>query len=472
MVPSWCFGEQERDTGCHGQPGAKENGCPLTSSMLVLPLALVLPCQLGRRENGCPLTPSMLVLLLALVRADVVTVEIPEALIDGDIPANAAAYCRQHDLGPTPRGVACADAVLLDAGASLGRRSLARAARGDADGAVEDARRRTEIARQDADAWRQYGLALLDRNHEGDARDAVEALEVAVEGDPTDLGAAHSLARARALTKPPAALRVATFASAETCGLRRLLTSARHHHVEVDVLGANRTWYNGLKLELLRDFCASLSEDTLVVAVDGYDVIVTGGRGRVANRVQQLLKRHPGRVVASADQTFYFRGADERCVGAHYPAGAQPYRFLNSGGLAGRAGDLEKVAARALRDAEGWDGVSDQTLLHRRFLAEAAPCDGDGVRRNPCGTDVPCAARTLALDHFQELFGNTGGRAFLRDFGVVGGLLRNALTDTLPSFLHCPGERRFRAEFDRLAALGLPGVAPCGDGAAAAGDPG
>ena len=183
----------------------------------------------------------MLVLLLALVRADVVTVEIPEALIDGDIPANAAAYCRQHGLGPTPRGVACADAVLLDAGASLGRRSLARAARGDADGAVEDARRRTEIARQDADAWRQYGLALLDRNHEGDARDAVEALEVAVEGDPTDLGAAHSLARARALTKPPAALRVATFASAETCGLRRLLASARHHGVDVDVLGANRT---------------------------------------------------------------------------------------------------------------------------------------------------------------------------------------------------------------------------------------
>ena len=196
------------------------------------------------------MTPSMLVLLLALVRADVVTVEIPEALIDGDIPANAAAYCRQHGLGPTPRGVACADAVLLDAGASLGRRSLARAARGDADGAVEDARRRTEIARQDAAAWRQYGLALLDRNHEGDARDAAAALELAVAGDPTDLGAAHSLARARALTKPPAALRVATFASAETCGLRRLLASARHHGVDVDVLGgANRTWLCGNQVQ-------------------------------------------------------------------------------------------------------------------------------------------------------------------------------------------------------------------------------
>ena len=376
-----CDAPRERDWMQRGQP-REENGCPLTPSMLVLLLALG---QLGRHDHGCPLTPSMLVLLLALVRADVVTVEIPEALIDGDIPANAAAYCRQHDLGPTPRGVACADAVLLDAGASLGRRSLARAARGDADGAVEDARRRTEIARQDADAWRQYGLALLDRNHEGDARDAAAALELAVAGDPTDLGAAHSLARASPArgAKPPAALRVATFASDDACGLRRLLASARHHHVEVDVLGANRTWYNGLKLELLRDFCASLSEDTLVVAVDGYDVVVTGGRGRIATRIQQLLERHPGRVVASADQTFYFRGADERCVGAHYPAGAQPYRFLNSGGLAGRAGDLEKVAARALRDAEGWDGVSDQTLLHRRFLAEAAPCDDEGRPAQP-----------------------------------------------------------------------------------------
>ena len=182
----------------------------------------------------------MLVLLLALVRADVVTVEIPEALIDGDIPANAAAYCRQHGLGPTPRGVACADAVLLDAGASLGRRSLARAARGDADGAVEDARRRTEIARQDAAAWRQYGLALLDRNHEGDARDAAAALELAVEGDPTDLGAAHSLARARALTKPRRGaagrdlrVRGTTCVDVLGCGACAQGVGAADHHVEV-----------------------------------------------------------------------------------------------------------------------------------------------------------------------------------------------------------------------------------------------
>jgi hypothetical protein len=221
----------------------------------------------------------MLVLLLALVRADVVTVEIPEALIDGDIPANAAAYCRQHDLGPTPRGVACADAVLLDAGATLGRRSLARAARGDADGAVEDARRRTEIARQDAAAWRQYGLALLDRNHEGDARDAAAALELAVAGDPTDLGAAHSLARARALTKPPAALRVATFASAETCGLRRLLASARHHGVDVDVLGANRT--GCVEIKFKRPSIRGLSRSERGAALWIRSRVSLGGRVRV-----------------------------------------------------------------------------------------------------------------------------------------------------------------------------------------------
>ena len=312
----------------------------------------------------------MLVLLLALVRADVVTVEIPEALIDGDIPANAAAYCRQHGLGPTPRGVACADAVLLDAGASLGRRSLARAARGDADGAVEDARRRTEIARQDAAAWRQYGLALLDRNHEGDARDAAAALEVAVAGRP-DRPGRGALARARASLNEAARgaagrdLRVRRNAGCGACSRRRGTTawtsrSARTARDCVEIsssalqfveVGATwirssvseerrvrvwaeksdslvdfhtGTWSNGLKLELLRDFCASLDEDTLVVAVDGYDVVVTGGRGRIVSRIKQLLERHPGRVVASADQTFYFRGPDGRASAPTTPPARSP----------------------------------------------------------------------------------------------------------------------------------------------------
>ena len=68
--------------------------------------------------------------------------------------------------------------------------------------------------------------------------------------------------------------------------------------------------------------------------------------------------------------------------------------------------------------------------------------------------------------------GTRGGAPSCEISASSAAVLHNALTDTLPSFLHCPGERRFRAEFDRLAALSLPGVVPCGDGAAAAGDPG
>lgn len=421
----------------------------------------------GHRSTGCPMSPPSVLLLLlgaALARAAVVTVEIPEALFDGDLETNAHKYCRQNKLGPTPEGIACADAVLSDAGATLRQRSLDRAAVGDADGSVDDARRRVN-ASPSSDAFRQYGLALVERGQKKDASDAVEALRQAVAADPADLGAVHGLKRAAHAARPPADLRVVTFASdLEVCGLRRLLASGAGHGVTIDVLGTNRSWSNGLKLMLLRDFCRGLDQRTLVVAVDGYDVIVAGSLNQVRTRLEQLLERHPGAVVASADQTFYFRGEGEQCFGRHYPDPTQPYRFLNSGGLAGAAADLAAVADRALSAAGGWDGVSDQTLLHKQFVAEAQDCIGGA--RTVCGARIPCAARTLAVDHRQELFGNTGGRAFLRDFDVAGGRLHNTVTDTLPLFLHCPGDRRFRAEFDRLAQLGLPAIEPCGDAGA------
>ena len=66
-----------------------------------------------------------------------------------------------------------------------------------------------------------------------------------------------------------------------------------------------------------------------------------------------------------------------------------------------------------------------------------------------------------------------GGRAFLRDFGVVGGRITQRadghapVVPALPRRAALPGGVR-----SRLAALGLPGVAPCGDGARRRGDPG
>ena len=107
------------------------------------------------------------------------------------------------------------------------------------------------------------------------------------------------------------------------------------------------------------------------------------------------------------------------------------------------------------------------------FVHQETPCR-DGQRIDPCDAAWARAcgfrdAPRLALDSNQEMFGNTGGRAFLRDFGVLGGRLHNARTDTLPLVLHCPGERRFRAEFDRLRSEGWDAeFESCGDAAVGA----
>lgn len=506
----------------------------------------------------------------ALPTTEIALDDLPASLFDGDVDANAAAFCARHDFGPTPQGLACADAIAADvvlrgngtlaaaeatararvlydqrrfdeaarvlarvasgdggshallgaarlaagdyggavdaydaakrAGASsdgldaalaqaafragyhgraedlltgvldlpgaLTLRSAVRAARGDLDGAVDDAARAAAAAPGDPAPRRHLGMALLDRNRPGDAARAADALAAALAADDDDLGARHALARAaRAAAAPPDVV-LATFATDEThCGLRRLRESAAGYGLGLTVLAPppGATWSNGLKLALLHDFAAGLPRAAVLMAVDGYDVAVGGGAAAVVARLARFEARNADVVVFSAEQPFYFRGGDEQCVGRAYPETGAPYRFLNSGSFAGRAGHVAALLARVLATrAADWDGASDQTLLHREYLAQEAPVGAPP----PCGgAPATREAPRIVLDAHQELFGNTGGRGDARDFGVRDGALHNALTDTYPVVLHCPGDRRFRAEFARLQRLGWAARFPdCGDG--------
>lgn len=315
---------------------------------------------------------------------------------------------------------------------------------------LEGARASIESALQlrphSADAWRQLGLYSLDFRDDTSS----DALQRALDEDPADLGARHGLDRLRQL---PYDIRYVTFASdPEACGLLRLVDSARHFGLDVEILGERATpWANGHKLRLLRDFAAAQEPGTLVFAVDGYDVMFAAGD--LDAKAHTLAQ--PGTVFVSADQTFYFRGPDEACYGFHYPH-AGPYRFLNSGALVGAASDLVDLLSFALDTARRWDGASDQTLLHRIYVEQRSLAQSGNM--SDCSQfDDAAALRalpTVVLDNAQLLFGNTGGRGYLRDFGVVDGRLHNRRTDTFPAVLHCPGGMRFRTEFARLASLG------------------
>ena len=191
-------------------------------------------------------------------------------------------------------------------------------------------------------------------------------------------------------------------------------------------------------------------------ALDGYDAMLAGSAARLRQAYERVVARAGGgggggggaSIVFSADQTFFFAGmAGELEYGARYPRAPTAYRFLNSGSLVGPAPELlrlvDAVVGRYVHcDGCAWDRVSDQTLFHRHLVD--ATTDAAGRLSGP----------PIALDHFQELFGNTGGREYKADFGVLGGRLHNRHTDTFPAVLHCPGKPRFQAEFDRLADAG------------------
>jgi hypothetical protein len=91
-----------------------------------------------------------------------------------------------------------------------------------------------------------------------------------------------------------------------------------------------------------------------------------------------------------------------------------------------RAGDLAEMLRRALENySEGWNGVSDQTLLHRLYV------DAQGAGR--CGDDHAPPAVRIQLDHHQTAFANTGGPARRRRSRKQ--LLISHTTQAAPSFV-------------------------------------
>lgn len=327
------------------------------------------------------------------------------------------------------------------------------AERGEVSEAIAILERATQMSPQHAACWRQLGLVAGDYNRAYNA--SVAALQRALDLDPSDLGARHGLERAEAqIQREQQVLVVAFGTDMADCGLQRLLASATSFGVQVEILGLGVTpWSNGLKLALLRNFAAATAPNRIVLALDGYDTVIAESAERIAAKLYDALG--PREVLVSADQTFYFRGLDEQCYGEVYPRRG-PYRFLNSGSLAGRAMDLVAVLDAVLHAPfnAAWDGVSDQTLLHRFYVEQQWLAE---MRRpSPCALShlVDTNSPTIVLDTSQRLFGNTGGRAFLGDFDILRGRLHNTRTDTFPIVLHCPGQARFRAEFDRLKTLG------------------
>ena len=154
-------------------------------------------------------------------------------------------------------------------------------------------------------------------------------------------------------------------------GARRFHETARQYGYDVVTLGLNTAWTGGemskgtgggIKLKLLRSFLASKSHDDLVIFSDAFDVVVND---HASDTVQKYYEHYEGSIVFAGEATCW----PDRDRASHFD-GPHPHKYLNSGGIIGKAGDI----LHALDPIPIVDTDDDQRICTDIFLSLRESC--------------------------------------------------------------------------------------------------
>lgn len=211
-------------------------------------------------------------------------------------------------------------------------------------------------------------------------------------------------------------MRFITIDSQASPKTERLLRSCRRHGIPIDVLGVGRPYpNNGIKVRYILEYLDAVDDAETVMYVDGYDVVFLAGCEEIEAKFKAF--DHPF-VIATEQNCNVDGGLWVRLpVWLRYPKGRRPYRFINAGSYLGRAGYMRELLPRLqIRESD-----REQSFFNRFYV------------------DHPEA---MALDYAHQIFTCTAGRTGLEedDYRVEGERLRNTITGSLPSVLHCPGK--------------------------------
>jgi hypothetical protein len=137
-------------------------------------------------------------------------------------------------------------------------------------------------------------------------------------------------------------------ATAMNDGVRELLATARLYGVHVELLGQGTKWQGkdprdgpgagGYKFVLLGRELATrgVSDDQIVLFVDGYDVVFNGPLLDYLD----AMGKHPGcDMLVAGERVCWPNSSLQR----HFPMTTSPYRFPNSGCILARAGALKQL---------------------------------------------------------------------------------------------------------------------------------
>lgn len=111
----------------------------------------------------------------------------------------------------------------------------------------------------------------------------------------------------------------------------------------------------GQKINLMKDFLKSVSDETVIMFIDGYDTFLAADRQEILDRYLGFKKE----IVFSAEKTCW---PDISMAEAHPPSHTE-CRYLNSGTYIGTARDLKNFFAADIEDHE-----DDQLYMQKAFL--------------------------------------------------------------------------------------------------------
>ncbi|TNN88343.1 Procollagen-lysine,2-oxoglutarate 5-dioxygenase 2 [Liparis tanakae] len=225
---------------------------------------------------------------------------------------------------------------------------------------------------------------------------------------------------------PKDKLLVLTVATKETDGFLRFMQSANYFKYNVKVLGMGETWKGGdvgrsigggQKVRLLKEAMEALAdqEDLVVLSVDSYDLIFSGGPEEILRKFQQANHK----VLFAAEGLIW---PDKR-LAEKYPTIRSGKRYLNSGGIIGYAPYINRVVSQ-------WnlhDNDDDQLFYTKMYL--------DPLQRQTLN---------MTLDHKCQIFQNLNGAVdeVLLKFGTERVRVRNTVYDSLPVVVHGNGHTK------------------------------
>ena len=138
---------------------------------------------------------------------------------------------------------------------------------------------------------------------------------------------------------------------------RYLIESAAVFNQQVKFIGVGKKFVELFdKIITLKEYIGSLSENTFLVCIDGYDTLVN----KELSMLKEDFEKHNTKVIISSERIFTYQWDSFK---DKFETISSPYRYVNSGTLIGYSDDLKVVLDECIELSKSYPTDIDQGIV-------------------------------------------------------------------------------------------------------------